>query len=127
MTARIRRQSGRRDADRTGDKQRAAEGEQTAAGRMKSRRESPTEEKRKKRKEPANVEHKAYSVALQIISTLQPFVLFSQAKLKLRFLSRWKCAVNYTHDLKKVCHKDSKKYHLFSVKSHFERHHINVF
>lgn len=99
MTARIRRQSGRRDADRTGDKQRAAEGEQTAAGRMKSRRESPTEEKRK---EPANVEHNVYSVALQIKPTLQPFVLFSQAKLKLRFLSRWKCAVNYTHDLKKV-------------------------
>lgn len=126
MTARIRRQSGRRDADRTGDKQRAAEGEQTAAGRMKSRRESPTEEKRKKRKEPANVEHKAYSVALQIISTLQPFVLFSQAKLKLRFFIPLEVCCEL-HTRFKESHKDSKKYHLFSVKSHFEQHHINVF
>lgn len=123
MTARIRRQSGRRDADRTGDKQRAAEGEQTAAGRMKSRRESPTEEKRK---EPANVEHKVYSVALQIISTLQPFVLFSQAKLKLRFFIPLEVCCEL-HTRVKESHKDSKKYHLFSVKSHFERHHINVF
>lgn len=123
MTARIRRQSGRRDADRTGDKQRAAEGEQTAAGRMKSRRESPTEEKRK---EPANVEHKVYSVALQIIPTLQPFVLFSQAKLKLRFFIPLEVCCEL-HTRVKESHKDSKKYHLFSVKSHFERHHINVF
>lgn len=126
MTAGIRRQSGRRDADRTGDKQRAAEGEQTAAGRMKSRRESPTEEKRKKRKEPANVEHKAYSVALQIISTLQPFVLFSQAKLKLRFFIPLEVCCEL-HTRVKESHKDGKKYHLFSVKSHFEQHHINVF
>lgn len=123
MTARIRRQSGRRDADRTGDKQRAAEGEQTAAGRMKSRRESPTEEKRK---EPANVEHKVYSVALQIKSTLQPFVLFFQAKLKLRFFIPLEVCCEL-HTRFKESHKYSEKYHLCSVKSHFERHHINVF